>query len=106
MSIKKVYWLLVTFNKMFTGRYRQGGPTSLRIKEKIERHASPVQNEREEIVWFQTEYNQMLKDSETISLADTGESDESRVSTLCITIFFFGIRRGTSFRCEEYTYLY
>lgn len=27
---------------------------------------------------LQTEYNQMLKDSETISLADTGESDESR----------------------------
>ena len=29
---------------------------------------------------IQTEYNQMVKDSETISLADTGESDESRVS--------------------------
>ena len=31
---------------------------------------------------FQTEFDQMTKDSETISLADTGDSDESRVSNL------------------------
>jgi len=41
------------------------------------RHQCKMKEKR--LTAIQTEYNQMVKDSETISLADTGESDESRV---------------------------
>ena len=101
---KKVYWfLLIKCSQEAIAKVDQQVCES---KKRLNAMRHQFKMKEKKLSGLQTEYNQMLKDSETISLADTGESDESRVSTLCITFFFFGIRRGTSFRCEEYTYLY
>lgn len=89
---KRVYWfLLIKCSQEAIAKVDQQVCES---KKRLNAMRHQFKMKEKKLSGLQTEYNQMLKDSETISLADTGESDESRVSTLCITIFFFRNQEG------------
>ena len=89
---KRVYWfLLIKCSQEAIAKVDQQVCES---KKRLNAMRHQFKMKEKKLSGLQTEYNQMLKDSETISLADTGESDESRVSTLCITFFFFFSESG------------